>query len=123
MVVDGLIKFPQQNKELDLAVDYGAVQSGIGNLIYTAISKNIEQLSKGLMRNKVCRKNEVILFFAKAQKQRIVALFNDFCNAGKGQKNKFECKIYFVSNPKYAICCTAEGKSSSVVMWGNFIEP
>ncbi len=40
------------------------------------------------------------MFFAKAQKQRIAALFNDFCNNGKGQKNKFKCKIYFVSNPK-----------------------
>ena len=67
--MDGLIKFPRQNKELDLAVDYGAVQSGIGNLTYTAMSKNPEQQSK------------------------------------------------------YAICCTAEGKSSSVVMRGNFIEP
>ena len=78
---------------------------------------------KGLMRNKVYRINEVILSFAKAQKQRIAALFNAFCNAGKGQKNKFKCKVYFVSNPLYAICCTAQGKSKSVVMRGNFVEP
>lgn len=47
---------------------------------------------KGLMRNKVYRLNEVILFFAKAQKPRIASLFNDFCNVGKGQKNKFKYK-------------------------------
>ena len=52
------------------------------------------------MRNRVYKLNEVILFFAKAQKQRIALLFNDFCNEGKGQKNKFRCKVYFVSSPK-----------------------
>ncbi len=53
------------------------------------------------MRNKAYRINEVILSFTKARKQRIAALFNAFCNAGKGQNNKFKCKVYFVSNPKY----------------------
>jgi hypothetical protein len=53
----------------------------------------------GLMRNKVYRLNEVILFFAKAQKPQIASLLNGFCNVGKGQKNKFKYKVYFVSSP------------------------
>ena len=57
------------------------------------------KIIKGLMRSMVNKINKVILFFAKAQKLRIVLLFNNFCNKGIGQKNKLKCKVYFVSSP------------------------
>jgi hypothetical protein len=42
----------------------------------SAISRGSYRSTYGLMRNKVYRLNGVILFFAKAQKPRIVSLFS-----------------------------------------------